>query len=273
MTAAPDVQPAWSEDDSQTFITLGRAYTPRRDELLATFLDLVPYGEDEAFTGVELGTGSGWLTEGILRRFPRARMAGLDGSAAMREAAAGLLAPFGDRFALAPFRLEERTWRDALPSPLHLVVSSLVVHHLEADGKRELFRDLYGKLVPGGALLICDVVLPANDHGRRQMAKAWDADVRRQSREIAGDDTLYRRFVDDAWNMYAYPEDEDTIDHPSTLVEQLGWLTDAGFTGVDAWSARAGHVLFGGYKEGNVPRARARAALARPLPRGSTARG
>lgn len=241
-------EPAWSEENSRTFITLGRAYTPRRDELLETFLDLIPYGEDEPFTGVELGTGSGWLTEGILRRFSRACMVGLDGSAAMRETAARLLAPFGERFAVAPFRLEEQAWRDALTAPLHLVVSSLVVHHLDSDGKRRLFADIYEKIVSGGALLLCDVVLPANEHGRRQMARAWDAEVRRQSREIAGDDSLYERFVADGWNMYAGPVVEDDIDRPSTLVDQLRWLAEAGFTGIDAWWARAGHVLFGGFR-------------------------
>lgn len=251
MSAAEEPpKPVWSEDDSQTFITLGRAYTPRRDELLETFLDLIPYGEEDAFTGVELGTGSGWLTDGILRRFPRARMVGLDGSDAMRATTAQLLAPYGDRFTGAPFRLEERAWRDTLPAPLHLVVSSLVIHHLDGEGKRRLFSDLYGRTASGGALLICDVVMPANEHGRRQMARAWETDVRRQSREIAGDDSVYDHFVADHWNMYAHLDEPEgnTIDHPSTLVEQLGWLTEAGFTGVDAWWARAGHVLFGGYR-------------------------
>src|SRR4051812_10145311 len=99
--------PAWDETNSETFITLGRVYTPRRDELLATFLDLIPYSEDEEFTGVELGPGSGWLFEGILARFPRARMIGLDGSEAMRRTTAEVLAPYGDRASVRPFRLEE----------------------------------------------------------------------------------------------------------------------------------------------------------------------
>lgn len=249
MTTGQIPAPAWDEANSRTFIDYGRVYTPRRDELLETFLDLIPFAADEFFTGVELGTGAGWLTEGILCRFPRARMLGLDGSAAMREATAHLLAPFGDRVEIAPFRLEERAWRDALPAGLGLVVSSLVVHHLDGPGKRRLFADLHARLIPGGALLICDVVEPANDHGRRQMARAWDAEVRRQSREFTGSLDLYDQFVSDHWNMYSYPEeDTEAIDFPSTLVDQLAWLADAGFTGIDAWWARAGHVLFGGYR-------------------------
>lgn len=240
--------PAWSEEDSERFITLGRIYTPRRDEILAAFLDLIPAEPAEPFTGVELGIGAGWLTEGILRRFPNARMVGFDGSDAMRATAARLLASYGDRAEIRPFRLEERGWRESLPADLRVIVSSLVIHHLDGPGKQTLFRDLHRRLAPGGALLICDVVLPANEPGRRHMARAWDAEVRRQSEEIVGDLSAYEAFEADKWNLYAYPEPEDDIDHPSTLVQQLRWLAEAGFTGIDAWWVRAGHALFGGYR-------------------------
>jgi tRNA (cmo5U34)-methyltransferase len=238
----------WSESDSARFITLGRVYTPRRDEILQTFLELIPATEDDAFVGAELGTGAGWLTEGILRRYPNARMIGFDGSVAMRQTAAKLLAPFGERAEIRPFRLEGRAWQESLPTDLRLVVSSLVIHHLDGPGKRQLFADVHDRLAPGGALLICDVVMPANETGRLQMARAWDADVKRQSQEIVGDSSAYDQFVADDWNIYANPVVEDEVDHPSTLVEQLDWLREAGFSGVDAWWARAGHVLFGGYR-------------------------
>ncbi len=240
--------PSWGESESERFITLGRIYTPRREEILESFLDLIPAGLGDAFTGVELGTGAGWLTEGILRRFPRAKMIGLDGSQAMRETTAHLLAPFGDRAEVRPFRLEEMGWRGALPADLKLVVSSLVIHHLTGQGKRELYSDLFARLSAGGALLICDVLQPASEEGRRTLANAWDEEVRRSSQGILGDLSAYDEFVNDRWNMYAHPTPEDDIDHPSTLVDQLRWLTEAGFIGIDAWWVRAGHALFGGYK-------------------------
>jgi tRNA (cmo5U34)-methyltransferase len=242
-------RPRWQEEDSARFIDLGRIYTPRRDELLTAFLDLIPAAEDAVFTGVELGTGAGWLTEGILRRYPNATMIGLDGSEAMRRETAARLAPFGARAAIRPFRLEEQAWLEALPDPLHLVVSSLVIHHLDGPGKQRLFADLCARLAAGGALLICDVVEPANGWGRRHMARAWDAEVARQSVEIGGDRSAYEHFLADRWNMYEYPVGDDDIDMPSPLVDQLRWLGEAGFTGVDAWWVRAGHALFGGYRE------------------------
>jgi SAM-dependent methyltransferase len=247
MTTDPD-HPAWSEDESARFIETGRIYTPRRDEIADAFCDLIPANAGDAFAGVELGTGVGWLTEAILARYPNARMIGLDGSDTMLAETRRRLAPFAGRFELARFRLEDRNWRDTLPDGLRCVVSSLVIHHLDGPGKAALFRDLHAKLAPGGALLICDLVLAASDWGKRHYARAWDADVARQSRELGGDDAAFLKFLADKWNMYAFPPPEDDIDHPSTTVDQLRWLADAGFEGVDVFWARAGHALFGGYR-------------------------
>lgn len=238
----------WKEETSQHFIDLGRIYTPRRDELRDAFLDLIPAEADDAFTGVEIGTGQGWLTAAILGRFPNARMIGLDGSETMLRATETSLAPYPGRFDLRPFRLEDDAWITALPDGLRCIVSSLVIHHLKGPDKAALFHALHTKLAPGGALLIADVMEPTSHWGRRHMAHAWNTDVEYQSVELGGDRRAYDQFVADHWNLYQYPPDTDDIDFPSTLPEQLGWLSDAGFVDVDVFWVRAGHALFGGYR-------------------------
>jgi hypothetical protein len=49
--------------------------------------------------------------------------------------------------------------------------------------------------------------------------------------------------------MYRYP-DQDGIDKPSRLLDQLKWLEQAGFADVDVFWMQAGHALFGGQKQG-----------------------
>jgi len=237
----------WKEATSEHFIDVGRIYTPRRDELRDAFLDLIPAKKDDAFTGLEIGTGQGWLTAAILGRYPQAHMIGLDGSATMLQATTSSLAPYPGRFNLRQFRLEDAGWVTAMPDSLRCIVSSLVIHHLKGPEKGALFRDLHAKLAPGGALLIADVMEPTSRWARRHMATAWNTDVEYQSVELGGDRRAYDQFVADRWNLYQYPPDADDIDFPSTLPEQLGWLHDAGFVDVDVFWSRAGHVLFGGY--------------------------
>lgn len=236
---------AWSEESSRRFIERGHVYTPRRGEIQETLLDLLPAAPDERFLAVELGVGGGWLSAAILARFPAARVLGLDGSPAMRRAAATQLQPFAGRFELRPFRLEEQSWREDLHEAVRCVLSSLVIHHLDAAGKRALYRDLHARIEPGGALLIADIVAPRGEWERRCMARWYDAEVRAQSLALTGSPATYQQFLDDQWNWFAHP---DPMDMPSTVPEHLEWLAEAGFDGANVFWERAGHAVYGGYR-------------------------
>lgn len=239
----PDVPPGvWGEDESRVFVEFGQAMVPGREEIESTLLDLLPVERNESFVAVEIGTG--WLTAAVLREFPKARMTGLDGSPAMLRAAGELLAPYGDRVRLSMFRLREASWIDGLP-PVRIFLSSLVLHHLDGPAKRELFARLFDRLEPGGALLFADVMEPRTDIVRKHFANSWAEEIRRRSVDLHGDERAHEFFVREHWNIYEYPS---SMDKPSTLPEQLRWMEEAGFEGVDVFWARAGHALLGGYK-------------------------
>lgn len=235
----------WSEADSRHFIERGQIHIPARDEIGETILELIPAEREEPFLAVELGVGAGWLCEAILRRFPAARVIGLDGSPAMLRETAQRLAPFAGRFELRQFRLEDEEWRAALGADVRCFVSSLVIHHLDGEGKRALYRELYAHLENGGAALIADLMAPRGERERRFMARGWDAEVRRQSLAFTGSLDAYEEFARDDSNWYEYP---DPMDMPSTVPEHLAWLADAGFVETDVFWARAGHAVYGGYK-------------------------
>jgi tRNA (cmo5U34)-methyltransferase len=240
-----DTPETWSEEASEHFLDLGRIYTPAREEIGATIVDLIPARQDEEFVAVELGVGGGWLSEAILERFPAARVLGLDGSPTMLRHTDTVLQRFTGRYELRPFRLEEQEWRRTLGAGVRCVVSSLVVHHLDGPGKRRLYADLHAQLDRGGGLLIADLVAPASEWERQYLAQAWDSTVRDQSLAHTGDLGAYQHFLDDRWNLYRHP---DPVDMPSTVAEHLRWLDEAGFVGASVFWARAGHCIYGGYK-------------------------
>jgi tRNA (cmo5U34)-methyltransferase len=237
---------AWNESDSQIFIDRGKIYTPRRDELLEAFLDLIPAEPDETFQIVELAPGAGWLSAGILERFLHASVLALDGSEEMLAETARALAPYPGRWETRTFQLQDVTWRAALPNDVRAIVSSLAIHHLKGTAKRDLFADLHDHLAPGGALLIADLVEPAGPAALRHMARAWDDDVERQSTELTGSPTAWEFFRDDHWNIYTWPDLE--MDFPSPLVDQIDWLRQTGYTHIDIPWARAGHTLIAAYR-------------------------
>lgn len=236
--------PTWQESDSSKFIDYGRFFVPDREEQIATFLDVIPDPGDGLL--VELCCGEGLLSQALLDRFPRARMLALDLSSTMLEAARARLAGHSARFSTQQFDLADRSWR-RFSEPVNVFVSSLAIHHLDGDGKRELFRDLAGALAPGGAVVIADLVEPATPGSRVLAARAWDEAVRRRSLDLAGDLGPYEEFVRLRWNLWAETE-PDPIDRPSTLFDQLRWLEEAGLQSVDVFWMKAGHAIFGGIR-------------------------
>ncbi|HEV3479768.1 MAG TPA: class I SAM-dependent methyltransferase [Gaiellaceae bacterium] len=137
---------------------------------------------------LDLGIGTGETARRVLARHRGARLVGIDESEAML-AAADLE---GD---LRVSRLE-----DPLPDgPFDLVVSCLAIHHLDAGGKRDLFRRIAAVLRPGGRFVLADVVVPEREED-------------------------------------SVTPTTPGFDRPDALEPQLEWLREAGFEPELAWS-------------------------------------
>lgn len=238
-------RPGWEEADSQLFIELGDLVVPSRDEQARLICDLIPAEPGEHFMGVDIGCGEGLLSKAILQRYPEAQMTLLDGSDDMLTRAAENLGEYAYQIDLREFDLFETDWLEELTKRFRCIVSSLAIHHLDDEGKRVLYARLHEHLVPGGALIVADLVHPPNDQVAEAWANEWDRDVREQSLARTGSLTALERFQD-GWNHYRTPDEE--FDKPSLLTDQLRWLEEIGFTGVGCFWLRAGHAIFGGYK-------------------------
>ncbi len=140
----------------------------------------------------------------------------------MRERTRATCGAAADRLAVAAFDLAGRDWR-AFAEPPHAIVSSLAIHHLDGGEKRALFRGL----------------APA--------AQQWDEAVRARALALDGDLRAFAEFQRLGWNYFRDP-DGNPIDKPSSLAEQLAWLAEAGFAGVDCHWLLAGHAIFSGRK-------------------------
>ena len=110
-----------------TYLEAIRADVPRYDELQDEAIAAIPFAPERV---LELGIGTGETTRRLLEAQPEARITGLDSTPEMVFRAREL----GIEVRLA--RME-----DPLPDgPWDLVIGVLSVHHLDADGKRDLFR-------------------------------------------------------------------------------------------------------------------------------------
>lgn len=238
-------QATWTEENSETYARLAAIAVPARVEQLATLLTLVPFGPDDEFRAVELGSGQGYLSHALLTAFPRASMMALDGSEAMRRSTAAQLAPFGARVQVEPFDLFETEWRHWLDSA-DVVLSSLVIHHLDGAGKRELFKDVAERTSARSALLIADLVEAQRPEANDYFGATLERMARQQALAETNSDDIFQLFKSEQWNLYFYPDPD--VDKPSPLFQQLAWLAEAGFPIVDCFWMQAGHAIYGGYK-------------------------
>jgi hypothetical protein len=94
-------------------------------------------------------------------------------------------------------------------------------------------------------LLIADIVEPQRPEAAALFAGSWDHITRQQSIQLTESTHLFEVFQQVEWNLYQHP---DPYDKPSPLYQQLQWLHQTGFTGVDCFWMQAGHAVYGGYK-------------------------
>jgi tRNA (cmo5U34)-methyltransferase len=233
----------WREDDSSTYRDLAAVAVPRRLEMLATLVALVPFSPAEPLRIVELGSGEGRLAAALLECFPRATLVALDGSDSMRKEAAVRLAPFGERARGAPFDLDTLDWWEVLFGA-DVVVSSLALHHLNDTKKQYVYKAIADRISARGALLIADLIEPAHPVGRTLAAEAWDANAREQA-DAAGAPDRFDLFLGAQWNHYRFP---DPGDQPAQVFHHLVWLKHAGFAAVDCEWMFAGHAVLSGFK-------------------------
>jgi tRNA (cmo5U34)-methyltransferase len=240
-----DVSNQWDEELSRRYLDYGRYFVPQREQQMRLMVNLLQ-GIPQPCLVLELCCGEGLLAEMLLESLPGASVIGMDGSLVMLARTGERLSRFGNRFQPRSFDLADCSWRKP-EQPIQAVLSSLAIHHLNGEGKRVLFQDVYAMLAPGGAFIVADMVEPATQPGRDVAADAWDEVVRQRSLELDGSTAGLDFFLREGWNTYRYL-DPDDIDKPSRLFDQLKWLEQAGFADIDVHFMQAGHALFSGWK-------------------------
>ena len=132
---------------------------------------------------LDLGSGTGETALACMRHHPDAALVCVDSSVDMLDIA---------RVQLPAATFIASRLEDELPvGPFDLVVSAFAIHHLDGEGKRDLFRRVAQVLSPEGCFAFLDVVVPT--------ASVVDP--------IAI---------------------EDGVDKPSAVADMIHWLDEAG---------------------------------------------
>ncbi|MYH34599.1 MAG: class I SAM-dependent methyltransferase [Gammaproteobacteria bacterium] len=165
---------------------------------------------------LDLGAGTGALSEAILNQTATATVVLLDLDEEMLAQARVRLKRFGERA-----RFRRQSFLDPLPQ-CDAVAASLALHHVPAmTEKTQLYKRILKALPPAGVLVNADVTMPAGEPRRSEDHAKWAAHL--VSCGI-GEDRAYEHFREWAGEDTYFP-----------LEIELEAMTEAGFDAACIW--------------------------------------
>ena len=176
-----------------------RKFIPGYEEVLSRAADEIADIRPERV--VDLGAGTGALTEAILEHECVGRVDAVDIDPEMLAQARVRLKRFGARV-----RFRERSF-DAPLVKCDAVAASLALHHVpKMQAKVELYKRIYDALRPGGVFVNADVTISAHPQARDRTYRLWAAHL--VSCGI-GEERAYRHFGEWALEDTYFPVDEE----------------------------------------------------------------
>jgi len=202
-----------------------RRIIPCFDAFYGTAVDLLALRGGEVRRVLDLGAGTGLLSEAVARRHPRAELVALDGSQEMLERAAERL-PYASRIV--------RDLREPLPDgPFDAVVSSLAIHHLEHAEQQDLYRRVAAVLAPGGVFVNAEHVAAPTAWLERTVRAMW--------REAARDAGASEREIADS-------DERMMLNRRAPVATQLEWLREAGLEDADCLFKQLHYAVLAGWR-------------------------
>jgi tRNA (cmo5U34)-methyltransferase len=221
-------------DSVSVFAEHAHEYDAQRRRLVPCFEQF--YGTAVALLGcrggeisrvLDLGAGTGLMSEAVLARYPDAEVVLLDGAAEMLARARERLPTASARTVLADMRSE-------LPEgPFDAVVSALAIHHLEHPDQQDLLRRVHERLRPGGVFVNAEHVTGPS---------AWlEGLYRRMWREACATAGAREQEI-------AAAESRMEMDRSADVATLTGWMEQAGMIDCDCFFKQLHFAVLAGWR-------------------------
>jgi len=218
------------EEEAHQFDEIVRQLVPYYSEMLDALVLALPFGTSRVIRVIDLGCGTGAVARHIKDSFPAAEITCVDIAENMLEMAKLKLSTGPSiRYQLADFRSYE------FDEKYDAVVSSLALHHLEDEEKKPFYGKIFKSLNSGGIFYNADIIFGSDSHLQEQYMEKWKDFMRRH---VPSDE------IENKWIPRHYEEDR-----PTTLMAQLAWLEDIGFSEIDVIWKYYNFAVYGGVRK------------------------
>ena len=209
------------------------ARIPCLEDMIDRMITTLPNDRGQAFRFLNLGGGTGILSERLLDQFTETDCTLIKASETQRDAARERLSAFGDRVEI----LGGDFARIDLPRDFDLVISLGRFHQLGDIERRGLYRSAYSILLPGGQLSIGDEVHGTTPRLEAMYQSAWADEIPNQDNKILGGEILDLE-PDRILNEGCEPKG-------IYLNNDLAWLATVGFRDVDIFYKNLRYAVYG----------------------------
>ncbi len=204
--------------DAQIYDRSRRQMVPCFDELYGTAAGLIPFPKDRVFDVLDLGAGTGVLSQFIAAKFSHTKILLADIAPEMLKLAQERFAREAGVNSRLRYLLLDHG-QEPIPGTFDAIVSGLSIHHLEHDEKRALFARIYAALREGGVFINAEVILGETDDIERSANAEW----MRAARDAGASESDLAAAIE-----------RQKHDRCATLDAQMSWLRETGFREVSA---------------------------------------
>jgi tRNA (cmo5U34)-methyltransferase len=187
---------------------------PRYEEIFYNLFYYIP-DDIEPQQILDLGCGTGNLTEAALKYYPTAHIHALDISA-------DRLNECKQRFPKkrnVHFHKQDFTQLDFEEESFDLIISSIAIHHIDNNAKAALYDTIYSILKPGGVFVFADQTSGITEEIYQKHIGRWK------------EEALKLGSTEADWKLWM--RHQDAHDHHAPVTWHLGQLEAAGFEETD----------------------------------------
>jgi len=229
----------WMENKfTQNYRDDADIYLPFRRQFFAVTKSIYSYCNNKSTQAkiLDLGCGDGLFIQEFLKSFSPLSATLIDGSSEMLESAKKRLKNKTNiNFINSTF--QELLKKKSLQGNFNFIFSSLAIHHLSFEEKKQLYKYIHTLLSKNGLFLNYDVVCHQSKKNEKYYLSLWRQWIEEHSSERS---KLLLGIPEQ------YKKNKDNI--PDTLKLQLETLEKIGFKDVDCFFKYGLFVLFGGIK-------------------------